>query len=169
MRKIVIVGSAGSGKSTLSKLISKKLNIDVYHLDAIHWKPGWIMSSYDEKVEVQNEIVKKDSWIIDGNYNSTLSIRFESADTIIFLDINRYICIYRVLYRFIKYRNSHREDMVKGNKEKIDLEFIKWIWKFPKNNKLRMMEMLSEYKNKKIIVLRNNKEVTRFLNYINDI
>ncbi len=91
MKKIMLIGSGGSGKSTLARQLGNILNIQVYHLDAIFWKPNWEGVSKEEQISIQTDLVKKDEWLIDGNYGGTLDIRMDAADTIIFLDINRTI------------------------------------------------------------------------------
>lgn len=91
MKKIMLIGSGVSGKSTLARQLGNILNIQVYHLDAIFWKPNWEGVSKEEQISIQTDLVKKDEWLIDGNYGGTLDIRMDAADTIIFLDINRTI------------------------------------------------------------------------------
>jgi len=96
MKKIMLIGSGGSGKSTLSKKIGEILNVPVYHLDQIFWKPGWGPTPEKEWDNLLRELVKKEKWIIDGNYSKTLDIRLKEADTVIFLDMPRYLTIYRI-------------------------------------------------------------------------
>ncbi len=167
MNKIVLIGSGGSGKSTLAKKIGEKLNIEVWHLDSLLWKPNWTPTTKEEQKEVQIELVNKEKWVIDGNYNSTLDIRLAAADSVIFLDISRVICVYRVFKRMIKYRNNTRPDMKEGCNEKLDFKFLRWVWDYPKTKKpnvLAKLERLSEEKN--IIVLTSPKEVENFLDSI---
>jgi len=85
MKKVILIGSGGSGKSTLARQLGNKLNIKVHHLDALFWKPNWEGVPKEEQRTVQNELVKEDEWIIDGNYGGTMDIRMNAADTIIFL------------------------------------------------------------------------------------
>lgn len=113
MKKIALIGSGGSGKSTLARKLGKKLNIEVYHLDALLWKPNWTPTSKEEQRNIQNELVKKDQWIIDGNYSGTMDIRLNAADAIILVDISRVRCVYRVLKRMIQYRGKSRPDMAR--------------------------------------------------------
>lgn len=114
MKKIILIGSGGAGKSTLAKEMGAKLNLDVYHLDALFWQPNWVAVTREEQKQIQHELVKKEEWLIDGNYGGTMDIRIVAADTIIFLDIKRNICIYRALKRMIMYRNKVRTDMGPG-------------------------------------------------------
>ena len=78
-------------------------------------------------MDIQQKLVRKDEWIIDGNYGGTMDIRLREADIVIFLDYSRYLCLYRALKRMIQYRNKSRPDMVEGNNERLDYAFLKWI------------------------------------------
>lgn len=167
VKKIALIGSGGSGKSTLARKLGKKLNIEVYHLDALLWKPNWTPTSKEEQRNIQNELVKKDQWIIDGNYSGTMDIRLNAADAIILVDISRVRCVYRVLKRMIQYRGKSRPDMAEGVNERLDFEFIKWVWYYPKTKKplvLKKLELLPN--NKKVIILKSPKEVRLFLENI---
>lgn len=85
MKKVIVIGSSGSGKSTFSRKLSERLNIPVYHLDQLFWKPNWVMSTEYEKITIQNSILEKNEWIIDGNYSGILEDRLQLADTVMFL------------------------------------------------------------------------------------
>ncbi|MFN7252455.1 MAG: DNA topology modulation protein [Anaerobacillus sp.] len=164
MKKIVIIGSGGSGKSTLARKLGEKLKRKVYHLDVLFWKPNWVGVPKDEQRKVQNELVKEEEWIIDGNYGGTMEIRLNAADTIIFLDISKTICVFRAFKRMVQYRNKTRPDMGKGCKEKFDPEFFKWIWQFPTKSRPQILEQLKQLSNdKQIIILKSPKEVNKFL------
>jgi len=93
MNRIAIIGCSGAGKSTLARKLGTLLNIPVFHLDAELWKPGWIMSSDDEERIVLQRLLAEKSWIIYGNYGSTMPQRFAVADTIIFLDFPGWLCV----------------------------------------------------------------------------
>ena len=168
MKKIALIGSGGSGKSTLARRLGGKLNIEVYHLDALFWKPNWTPTSKEEQKKVQNELVKKEEWIIDGNYNGTMDIRLNAVDTIIFVDISRVICIYRVLKRMIQYRGKSRPDMAEGVNERLDFDFLKWVWDYPKTKKPVVLKKLKQLPNdKKVIILKSPREVQLFLDKVN--
>lgn len=163
MKKIMLIGSGGSGKSTLARRLGEGLKINVYHLDALFWKPNWVGVPKDEQIKVQEELVKKEEWIIDGNYGGTMDIRLTAAETIIFLDIPRTICVYRAFKRLIKHRSSPRLDMGEGCEERFSFEFFKWIWDYPKTKRpaiLEKLEMLS--KEKEVIILKSRREVEKY-------
>lgn len=111
MDRIIVIGCGGAGKSTFSRKLSSKLDIPVYHLDKLFWNKGWVetpQEQFDSKIE---KIVSKDKWIIDGNYIRTMDIRAKSADTIIFINMPTYLCLYRIFKRRLMYRGKSRPDM----------------------------------------------------------
>src|SRR5829696_6662179 len=99
MRKVLVIGSGGAGKSTVARRLGARLQIDVIHLDSLYWQPGWVETSKDEWKTIVAEILKRDSWILDGNYSGTLAMRYEACDTVIFLDMPPIVCLWRVIKR----------------------------------------------------------------------
>ena len=169
MKKIILIGSGGAGKSTLARRLGEKLKINVYHLDALFWKPNWVGVPKDEQKKVQHDLVKKHEWIIDGNYSGTMDIRLDAADTIIFLDIHRIICVYRVIKRMLKYRNKTRPDMGEGCEERFDLDFIKWVWDYPKAKRTEILNRLDQLStDKQVVILKSPKEVQTYLEKIQE-
>lgn len=115
MRKVLIIGSCGAGKSVIAKKFSEKLNLPLISLDQYYWKPGWIRPSREEWRNKVMELTKKDKWIMDGNYQNTFDIRFPVSDTIILLDMNRFVCFWRIWKRRIL---KDRADKLDGCDEK---------------------------------------------------
>ncbi|MGJ9381920.1 DNA topology modulation protein [Salipaludibacillus sp. CF4.18] len=163
MNKIILIGSSGSGKSTMARQLGDKLNVDVYHLDSLFWKPGWVEVPKNEQRETQKQLVRKDRWIIDGDYESTVDLRMNAADTVIFLDTNRYLCLYRVVNRWRKHRNKTRPDSGAGP-DRITSSFLKWVWSYPNIVRPKVMEKIERLKDEKqIIILKTPKEVQTFV------
>lgn len=128
MERIMIIGFSGCGKSTLARRIGEKTGIEPVHMDALHWLPGWVESDDAHKTELLKPVLEKKRWIIEGSYRRILwNERIENADTIIFLDYNRFLCLWRVIKRRIMYSGKTRPDMGKGCVEKLDAEFIYWV------------------------------------------
>lgn len=163
MTKIAIIGSAGAGKSTLSRQLGDILECPVYHLDTYYWKPGWIPTPNEEWDSFMGNLVKEERWIMDGNYGRTLDIRLKQADTIILLDLPKWITIYRVLKRRIMYHGKIRPDMNPGCPESLDFEFIKWVWNFRRKNLPGIMAKIQQYEDKQVIILKSRKAVGSFL------
>lgn len=164
MKKIAIIGSGGSGKSTLAQQLGTQLNLPVHHLDALLWKANWAATSKEEQRTIQRELIKNEEWIIDGNYNGTLDIRLNAADTVIFVDINRWICIYRVIKRRIQYHGRSRPDMGSGCEERLNMAFLTWIWNYPETKRPQMLKKLGNLAgDQQIIILKSPREVQQFL------
>lgn len=167
MKKIMLIGSGGAGKSTLAKQLGKKLNINVYHLDSLFWLPHWQNTDITYKRNIQNELLKKSSWIIDGNYSSTLAERMQSADTIIYLQRSRWVCLYHVVKRWFKYRGQSRPDMQQDCPEHLDFDFLKWVWNFSKRNHPTILKQIMALDvAKQVIILKNTKQIQKFLQSI---
>jgi adenylate kinase family enzyme len=164
MRKILVIGSGGAGKSTFSRRLGKILDLEVIHLDVLYWHRGWVETPKPEWRRTVEELVKRDSWIIDGNYSGTFDIRFEACDTVIFLDVPRLICLWRLLKRKALYRSVGRPDMAQGCDEKLSLEFIRWVWAYPTRVRPKVMRLLRESSaSKNIFHLRKRADIEGFL------
>lgn len=163
--KICLFGCPGSGKSTLGKNLSNKLNLKVYHLDNIYWKPNWVNISREEFDEKLKELLEEKSYIIEGNYNRTLDLRLEECDFAIYLDFNRLTCLFSVIKRYFMYKNRTRDDITVGCDEALDKEFINYVWNFNKNHRKDYYRKL-EKMNKDYIVLRNRRQVKKIVKYL---
>jgi len=164
MRRVLVIGSGGSGKSTFSTRLGELLNLEVHHLDKLFWHPGWVETPRDEWLKIVTELTDRDSWILDGNYSGTLDVRIQKADTVIFLDLSRWLCLWRIISRVLRYRDGTRPDMAEGCRERLDLEFISWVWNYPRRSRPKVVKLLAEHsEGKKIIWLRSRAEVERFL------
>jgi adenylate kinase family enzyme len=169
MKKVLVIGSGGAGKSTFARHLGTLLNIDVIHLDALYWQPGWVETPRDEWQRVVRELLRRDAWIIDGNYSNTLELRLEACDTVIFLDTARLVCLWRVLKRAILYRSRTRPDMAEGFRERLDWGFIRWVWSYRSRTKPQIVELLRQSaRRKQVIWLRSQAEVKRFLAGVKD-
>ncbi|WP_457558713.1 hypothetical protein [Candidatus Harpocratesius sp.] len=143
MNRILIIGSGGAGKSVFARRLGKLLELPVFHLDCYFWQPNWKQTPKEEWISTLDQILHYKRWIIDGNYSSTLEKRLMYADTVIYLDFPRRICIYRVIKRQTIYRNHPRYDITTGCKERIDFEFLKWIWRFRKERSPYILKLLN--------------------------
>lgn len=163
MRKVLVIGSGGAGKSTFARRLGERLHIEIIHLDMLYWNPGWVETPKAEWLRVVEELVKRDTWIMDGNYSGTLDLRLEACDTVIFLDLPRLTCLWRVLKRAIRYRNTRRPDMAAGCEERLTLEFVQWVWNYPNRTRPKVIELLRGNSGKTVIRLRSQPELDQFL------
>ena len=172
MKRILIIGCAGAGKSTFSRQLSKILNIPIIHLDVHFWLPGWVKLESEKWHKKVGELAANDTWIMDGNFNSTLDKRFKRADTIYYFDFPRWRCLYNAVKRMIlgRYFYKKRSDLAEGCREHFDWVFYKWIWNFNKNHREEYYMMLDELKaEKKVYIIRSYKEKRRVLEEIRNI
>lgn len=156
-KKILIVGSPGSGKSTLARKISEKTGHELIHLDNEYWSDTWVATPREEFREKVSKLVEKDCWIMDGNYSNTFDIRLPAADVVIFLDINRFVCLFSVISR----HGKARPDIPDGCAEKFDkefLDFLKYVLSFPKKNRQKILNLLSAYPEKPVITVKTRKQ-----------
>lgn len=165
MKKVIVIGLGGAGKSTFSRRLGDALGIEVIHLDQLYWQPNWVEPAKEDWAATVESLVKRDSWILDGNYGGTRTMRLKACDTVILLDLPRTTCIFRVLKRRWKYRGRNRPEMAVGCSEKIDLKFLLWVWNFQKSIRPRILSELEQFPDKKIVVLHSRREVEKFLRY----
>ena len=163
MERIVIIGCPGSGKSTLARELGDKLNLTVVHLDRLWWNKGWENVSMEEFDQRLNNALNLGSWIIDGNYSRTMDARLQKCDTIIYLDYSRASCLWGMFQRVLLNRDRTRPDMAEGCPERLDWEFVKYIWNFNKNNRVLNYTRIAKSKHAKAIVLNNRRQKQAFL------
>jgi adenylate kinase family enzyme len=162
MKKIVIVGNVSSGKTTMANKLGKMLDIPVHHLDKIFWTVDGHLKQ-DVFIAQQEEMMKGDRWIIDGNFmrSKSYDLRLQNADTIIYFDFNLGSIYWRLLKRGIKHFNKLRPDMGGNKRWHLDWSLIKFIWNYPAaEERARILQYANS---KKLIVLHNPKEEKDFL------
>lgn len=162
MRRILIIGCSGSGKSTLSFILSERLHLPLVHLDKLWWLPGWktdTRENFDAKLAVE---LRKDSWIIEGDFNRTIPERLKFADTVLAFRLPRYLCIWRVIKRVFSSYGRIRPDMAEGCPERVDWDFMKYVWNYNRNILPEVETALKDFKGK-IITFNSPDQVNTFL------
>lgn len=165
MRRIVIVGSGGAGKSTLARQLGDLLGLPVFHLDALFWRPGWVMTPREERLRILEELVRSEAWIVDGNWGGTgMELRLTAADTIIFLDLPGPLCLWRALGRWRTFRGKARPDVGEGCPERLDWAYLRWIWDYRRLHRPSLLHKIEPYRDgRRIVHLRSASEVRTFL------
>ncbi|MEP6847449.1 MAG: hypothetical protein ABI999_01245 [Acidobacteriota bacterium] len=151
------------GKIDVREATRRGFRIEVIHLDRFFWKPNWVETPKEEWHRAIENLTAGDSWIVDGNYGGTREMRIRACDTVIFLDISRRVCMYRILKRSLTYRGKTRPDMAEGCVEKFDFEFIRWVWNYPNRGRLEILDQRSHFGNKNFIVLSSSHALESFL------
>jgi adenylate kinase family enzyme len=165
MQRILVIGCCGAGKSTFAKELSSKLDLPLVHLDRLFWKPGWIEQEELVFAELLQTEVARDEWIIDGNYLKYLPLRLKYADTVIFLNLNRWVCTWRVLKRWILQEGYQAV----GCPQKVDLPFIKYVfWDYPQRDRAKALELKDRYSSSvNWVVLENSIEINEWMSALN--
>jgi len=164
MKRIIVIGVCGAGKSTFAKKLSKILDIQLYHLDKLWFKANWVERTKKEFDADLKQIIEEETWIIDGNYNRTIPMRIEKADTIIYLDYSTSRALKGVFKRRFQYMFKQRDDVAEGCKENINWEFLKFVLNFRKDFRPKTMKLIENLEeSKRLIIFKNDKEADLFL------
>ena len=159
MKKIIVIGCPGSGKSTFARALHDKTGIPLYHLDMMYWNADKTTVEKSVFLERLSAVLEKDEWIIDGNYCSTMELRMGACDTVIFLDYPLDMCLDGINER----RGKPRSDMPWIETEE-DAEFIEFIKSYNEQQKPKVLELLEKYSEKNIIILESREQADAFLN-----
>jgi len=166
MKRIVILGCGGAGKSTLARELGARLGLPVVHLDREFWLPGWVEPDRAEWKTRANRLAAAESWIMDGNYSSAWDQRLAACDMVVLLDFGRWTCLARVARRSLLHFGRTRPDMREGCPERMpDRVFMRYIWTW---RELKRPIALAEIdraraRGKSTYVLRGRAEVSQFL------
>ena len=159
MKKVIVIGCPGSGKSTVSRALHNKTGIPLYHLDMMYWNADKTTVEKSVFLERLSVVLEKDEWIIDGNYGATMELRMEACDTVIFLDYLLDVCLDGIRER----RGKPRSDMPWIETEE-DSEFIEFIKNYNEQQKPKVLELLEKYSDKNIIIFKGREQADAFLN-----
>jgi adenylate kinase family enzyme len=129
VQRVVVVGPGGAGKTFVAERLSERTGIPVIYLDRIFWRSEWRPTPRGEAVTELERALTADRWIVDGNFLDAGDTRFQKADTVIFLDLPRPLCIARIVWRRVRDHGKERPDLPAP--EGLDWEFIKWTWRYP--------------------------------------
>ncbi len=160
MKRIIVIGCPGGGKSTFSRALADITAIPLYHLDMMYWN--------EDRTTVPKDVFRSrlalamegESWIIDGNYGSTMELRIKAADTVFFLDYSADICLSGVMAR----KGKPRSDMPWVEPEDYsDEDFIKFIENYERESKPKVMSLLERYSEKKIYIFHEREDADEYL------
>jgi adenylate kinase family enzyme len=143
VRRVLVIGSGGAGKSTLAVRIGERTGLPVIHLDAEHWRPGWQPTPPDVWHRRVEALAAGPAWVMDGNYGGTLDVRLAACDTVVFLDLPRVVCLWRVIGRTLRHLGRTRPDMAPGCRERLDWDFVRWVWAYPSRRRPAVLQRLA--------------------------
>ena len=157
-KRIIILGCCGSGKSVFAKKLNEKTGLPLYHLDNIYWNDDRTHISryeFDNKLE---ELIKKDSWIIDGNYSRTYEIRINACDTVIFLDYSEEVCMNGISERVGKERSD-----IPWTEDSLNPELVKWVKDFHTQDRPRLCSLIEKYSDKQVFIFNTRDQADKWL------
>ena len=162
MRKVIVIGCPGAGKSTFARRLRDQTGLPLYHLDMLWHRPDRTTVSREEFDMQLERLLKQNCWILDGNYQRTLEKRLLVCDTVFLLYLPLEVCLSSAKKRI----GQAREDLPWVEQE-FDPEFRQWIIEFPQNNLPQIYSLLEQYQNgKEIVIFRSRNEAGRYLDAI---
>lgn len=167
-RRILVVGCSGGGKSTLSQKLARNLQLAYISIDRdIRWLPGWIERDRVEQRQRLVEMVADERWIMDGNGPSTFDIRVPRSDIVIWVRAPRLLCVWGVLTRWLKYFGRTRPEMAPGCIEKVDWDFLQFIWTFEEKFAPHIVAGLTKHgPDVPVLQLKSRRQMRRLLDLL---
>lgn len=166
MQRVMIVGQPGSGKSTLARKLGQCTGLPVVHIDTIHWQPGWVERTWDEKTRLCLEVEACDKWIFEGGHSATWDNRVARADLLIWIDRSAPLRFLRVLLRALLHRGSSRPDLPENCPELLANlpEFFAFMWRTKKSARAKMQHLVATSPAAcRVVHLRSNRDTRIFL------
>ena len=159
MKKVIIIGCPGSGKSTFARKLKKITGLPLYHLDMMYWKSDRTTVTKEVFLDRLREAMDNSEWIIDGNYGGSLEMRFEECDTVFFLDYPTEVCIEGIESR----KGQPRSDMPWVENDSTDEDFIAFINNYNSQSRPKVLNLMEKYASKNIITFHSREESEEFL------
>jgi len=160
MKKVIVIGCPGSGKSTFARALHDITGLPLYHLDMLYWNADRTIVAQDVFRARLAEVIVKDNWIIDGNYGSTMELRLQACDTVFFLDYPLDVCMDGIISR----RGKERPDMPWiESEDDVDEEFIEFVKNYNSENRPEVVALLEKYADKEITIFKSRTEEDNFL------
>jgi adenylate kinase family enzyme len=164
VKRVLVIGCGGSGKTTVATEVARRLGLPLIHLDAEHFDEAWKPTDQEFFAARQHDLVAKPEWVIEGNYASTLPIRLAAADTLVILDMPVWVCLLGILQRRLRYRGGQHAD---GVFDRISLDFLRYIWNYRRLTRPRVRSLITRHgAHLRPVVLTSRRQANHWLGSI---
>ncbi len=156
------MGCGGSGKSHLARSLGTALGITPVHLDGLYYDADWKPLDKEKFAALQRDLVTAPRWVIDGNYASSLPIRLQAADTVIFLDLPGWACLWGIAQR--RFRHGGGQHQAIGVYDRITWDFVRYILGYRRTMAPRVRTLIAEHAGEaEVVILRSRRAASRYL------
>ncbi len=165
MRRVIVIGCPGSGKSTFARALRDKTGLPLHHLDMMYWRTDGTTVPKEDFRSALAQVLDDERWIVDGNYASTMELRLQKCDTVFFLDYSTEVCLDGLNSR----RGKPRPDLPWVEPEdRVDEEFLSFVKNYRANSRPAVVALLEKYREKKICVFQTREDADRYLEGMGD-
>ena len=161
----MIFGRPGSGKSTFALKLSRQTGIPVYHLDRYFYEADWVERNYREFLDIQQNLVNKKFWIIDGNSTKSLEMRYSQAHLVLYFNYAKILCCWRVFKRLFN-KDLEIHDRAEGCPENLRFKLIRYMWGFEKRVFSLITDLKAKYLHVTFIEVRSDRQLKEIENYL---
>jgi adenylate kinase family enzyme len=170
MRRIAIIGPAGVGKSRLAQTLAEATGIEVIHLDALFWQPGWVPTPAAEWEATQRRVVERDTWIVEGLHEPTVHLWLDAADTVVLFDTPPLASIWGVTRRRLL-RSEPGPDIPAGCEpapfHRAATKFLRYLWEYRRRTRVELFAELDKPRpGRRVVVLRRERDLQAFLSTV---
>jgi adenylate kinase family enzyme len=165
VERVAIVGCGGSGKSYVARELGRLLDLPVIHMDAVYFDDQWNPLPMERFEAVQSGLVAASRWVIDGNYNSTVQVRLEAADTVVFMDLPTSVCLWGILSRQLRHGRGQNDQ--NGVYNRITGDVLRYVLSYRRKMRPRVLAKIDRHASgAHVIALTSRRQTRRFLRQV---